>query len=465
MCGEDDVTPLTDSSTTVEGRSTEPTYCFLDANVVIHCQTFDEVDWPSIVGVGDVCLVLAPAVLKELDKHKNENRNDWIQERARTLIAKLRPYIRDARVEAGEPVSVRPKVSLLVLAREPVIAWSELGLEPGWSDDRLLASIRQFREERPTADVRFAARDTTFLAKAMSHGIRLVDEERIPEIPRISPSSAEVERLQRELHELKQRTPKLEVAFWEAGQRAPFVERPRVAPVGGGLSDEEIAMRIASDKDRIREALAVGNGRVSDSALEEYRLRGEAYLRHIGVALELQRSREHGPRCLLQFMLANTGAAPATDVELELAFPPGTFLVRATDVNDSYLGVVEVPDLPVADWMQPPRDFSPLLSFLPEYSGYGKLGFLGPTIFPPSPPAGPRGPLFDRDGDRSFVWYENPKLSQDSVWRMAPTIAYLPPSPKGGFAIKWTLRADELPKVVTGTLHVKWTRPAEATEA
>jgi len=50
-----------------------PTYCFIDTNVLIHGKTFDELDWPEIVGASEVCLVLATVVLKELDKHKNES--------------------------------------------------------------------------------------------------------------------------------------------------------------------------------------------------------------------------------------------------------------------------------------------------------------------------------------------------------------------------------------------------------
>jgi hypothetical protein len=111
-------------------RSQKPvgdcTYCFLDTNILIHCQTFDEVDWPGALGVADVCFVLAPVVLKELDKRKNESKHDWIQERARMLTKKLGTYLRDKRMSSAEPVPVRPHVTLLPLTIEPNIDWAEL---------------------------------------------------------------------------------------------------------------------------------------------------------------------------------------------------------------------------------------------------------------------------------------------------------------------------------------------------
>ena len=68
-------------------------YCLLDTNILLHCRTFDEVEWewPDLLGVADVCLVLAPIVVKELEKHRSEPKNDWLQTRARTLSLNFDP--------------------------------------------------------------------------------------------------------------------------------------------------------------------------------------------------------------------------------------------------------------------------------------------------------------------------------------------------------------------------------------
>jgi len=55
------------------------------------------------------------------------------------------------------------------------------------------------------------------------------------------------------------------------------------------------------------------------------------------------------------------------------------------------------------------------------------------------------------------IWFTDAKLPQDSKWVMPTVTAYLPPEVAGGFAIEYTLRADELLTAIKGTLHVVWT--------
>lgn len=60
---------------------------FIDTNVLLHFQTFDEVACNKIVG-GDCELQIAPIIIDELDKHKN-NQNTKIARRARMIAGKL----------------------------------------------------------------------------------------------------------------------------------------------------------------------------------------------------------------------------------------------------------------------------------------------------------------------------------------------------------------------------------------
>lgn len=426
-----------------DSSSPEPTYCFIDTNILIHRKTFDEIDWPRVVGADEVCLVVSQVVLKELDKLKND-KTDWIQERARTLLKKLRPFIRGSAMSA----TICPHVTLHIIGQEPRsdFPWAAHSLDPNWSDDRILASLLQFRREHPRANVCFVTSDSGPMSKAVRLNIPLVEEEPLEEIARTSTTAAALERVKRELDAWKNRTPKLEVGFWEQGKCEPFVTRQFQLRSDTGPSDEEMEARIADDTEEIQRMCEAGEGRVSDAELTEFRRKAYEYLQQIALLLPAKRSREFGLRTEFQFVLVNEGSAPATDVILDLTFPDGSFVVGISHVNDALYGEVLLPDCPIAKWMIARNSYYPFGTHLPLA--------LPPQPYRP-PPTGPRGPLYDLDGDRSSVQYRDGKMNQGYSWYMNPVIAYLPPSIKGGFSIGWTLRADELPKVITGTLNVK----------
>jgi len=46
-------------------------YCYLDTDTLLHFQLFDEIDWLDVIGATVIELVIAPAVMLELNKHKS----------------------------------------------------------------------------------------------------------------------------------------------------------------------------------------------------------------------------------------------------------------------------------------------------------------------------------------------------------------------------------------------------------
>src|SRR3989442_566400 len=89
-------------------------YCFLDTNILLHFQTFNEVDWPKVLNATQVCLVLAPIVLRELDKHKDDYHNERRRNRARVILSQLKPLL-EAETLAEQLPQVRNNVSLLAI--------------------------------------------------------------------------------------------------------------------------------------------------------------------------------------------------------------------------------------------------------------------------------------------------------------------------------------------------------------
>lgn len=69
--------------------SSDSIYCFLDANVLIHFRAFQEVDWPQKLQARHVYLVLVPTVLRELNKYKDDNKNEARRRRVRSILPRL----------------------------------------------------------------------------------------------------------------------------------------------------------------------------------------------------------------------------------------------------------------------------------------------------------------------------------------------------------------------------------------
>ena len=163
-------------------------YCFIDTNVLIHFQTFDEVDWPTVFQVDQVCLVLGPVVMAELNQHKDDSSHGWRQKRARMLVGKLSALLKEKPLD--QPVEVRQGVSIFDIPKEPVVDWKALGLDPRVNDDRLLASIIEFTNDIQPHAVQLITDDFLAQRKATYQGVTAINPEGLIErIERPSPET------------------------------------------------------------------------------------------------------------------------------------------------------------------------------------------------------------------------------------------------------------------------------------
>lgn len=405
--------------------------------------------------------MLAPIVMRELDHQKNEVKNEWVQNRARTLVSKLRPLLRDPRVAIGQPVPIRSHVDLRYLTKEPKVDWEVLGLDAGWNDDRLIASMIEFIAAHSDAKVVYAGDDTSCMAKALAYGIQMVDTDCIRSQARTSPEAAEIARLRRENQYLTNRIPKLQLRFLERGEPTKEAVRSRSTPALTDAHQESfIAETLAHEREHFDAAMARGRVLLADNKLkandlEQFEQAYTAYLHRLPAWLPMKWSRERGPSVDLWFMLDNAGTLPANDVRLTLTFPYGSFVTPRNEDPD-FWGEVVMPDRPEAKWMEP----IPAMSWASMLSLTPVLSPNTPLLLPPRPaePPRPRGPmLVDETPERNIAKYAHPKVIHGDRWPMAPVRVYLPPSTGQGFQIEYQLRADELPTVITKALPVKFT--------
>jgi hypothetical protein len=211
----------------------------------------------------------------------------------------------------------------------------------------------------------------------------------------------------------------------------------------GYAIDDQLTAEIMTLRAKYQTIAAQARDKIDNHEVDTYMEQYRQYLDRLWRALHMKRSQDYGPRCTLSFLLKNTGQAPATDLYLDLTFPPGTFVV-GMKASDLWTEVV-MPEEPVPSWTARPDPLSLRTRLL-----------VPPIRTAAAPIPNRRGPLYDLDGDRRVVQFADSKFSQDSQWVLPPVIAYLPPDPRQGFAIEYSLRADELPKVIKTTLHVLW---------
>lgn len=427
--------------------SSDSKYCFLDANIFIHFQDFADVDWPRKLGSRHVYLVLAPTVLRELNKYKDDNKNEARRRRVRSILPKLEALLEQSTTTA--PTMIRSGVSILDIPREPNVNWSALGLDPLVEDDRLVASIIEFNEQHEQAQVLLLSNDFPARRKAGLHGIQACSPKGLIEPKELrSPEDADKRKLEQELRTYRNRIPKLSFSFYEKGTNTQRTIRELKTGKQTWPGDAELEYRLARKRQEFDQIIgAAAKYRVRENDVNEYRRACNEYLKEIRILDIKERARRFARRDEFAFRVDNIGTAPAVDLEIVLVFPHGSFLVGTEDELDDYDGFydMEPPAEPVAEWLRKQNTYD----FLARVHT--------PFIQPLSPPAReplPRGPLYD-DADRSRVTYTHPKLRHNYCWLLPPLTAYIPPTINGGFGVAYELRADELSGALKEELHVQ----------
>ena len=182
-------------------------YIFLDTNIFIHFIDFEQIDWKSITNSPDVIVItLAPIVIDELDKHKY-NKNQRISRRVKKLLPKIESSF-------DNPEKLRYQIKLLE-TRPSEITFIENNLDKAEQDDSLLAAILEFKKKITNLDkIIYITNDVgpRLKAKSLNINVQKLNEEFL--LP-IEPDELEIKNLtlQKELHELKNKTPDVKLCF------------------------------------------------------------------------------------------------------------------------------------------------------------------------------------------------------------------------------------------------------------
>jgi hypothetical protein len=432
------------------------TYCFLDTNVLLEFQTLDEVDWPAVLGAEEVCLVIAPVVLRELNNHKDAGGKDRLAQRARMILSKLSPWIESA-LAHGAPVEVRANVTLWMIPQEPILEWTTLGLDASVLDDRLIASILLFTAEKEQSErIVVASHDLLVRAKAMSHSIHVLNPEgHIQLLNNESPERAELARLRAEIEQLKNRIPKLNFGFIVTNQLSNnfTCADALITPL---RRKDFPRMTTKEAEEQIKQAYIT-----RDSLVEEGRKRGansfeigefqkeyEYYLRALAVALRYGQAKNHGCCCMLHLGLDNVGMVMATQIRLQLRFPEGTLAYESYEDKGPYTRLAVLPHKPTIPWRHKSSIFdlgaASIVKSQPPYID---------AIVNSLPAREQDGWEIDRD-NRSLCIYLKSTLHAGRRLELEPLNVCFHPDITGGATIDYVIMAADLPTPVTKQLHI-----------
>ena len=304
---------------------------FLDTNTFLHFPRLDHLDWPELLQATDVQLIIAPVVIRELNRHKDFPTSVKTRERAATALTML-----DKWSDSSSPVLIRKFVELQFRVYDPLIDFPAFNLSRSISDDHLIATILEQRDESGQDPILLVTADLGLKLKAKTHQIsifQLPTNLRLPDD--VLPEERKLRELETELKRMRDRLPRVRLLFANKEQhlkvQLPSSNGPTVEALSGAeLRVQYPKMQIPKIESQPRPAqFLVGLAGVSPEDIETYNGQLDGfYAEYEKYVLGLRDFYAVRGRTTSGSILAvNDGTCPAQDVRIFMHFPDGFNLV------------------------------------------------------------------------------------------------------------------------------------------
>lgn len=151
--------------------STEKTLLVVDTNSLyqlpdIECWSFSEFIKFE--------MIITPSVLKDLDKHKIEHRNENVRKKAIKIINKLKEYRRRGKLLDGVTV-IKGKIDIRTIAIEPNFKRTLSWLDSLNEDDRLIAEFLEIMKSHGGSSVFMVTRDINLQNKCEAANLSFIE--------------------------------------------------------------------------------------------------------------------------------------------------------------------------------------------------------------------------------------------------------------------------------------------------
>jgi PIN domain len=446
---------------------------FLDTQIYVHYQDFEQINFPNFVEAHDVTIVIPPVSIRELNKLKDLNPREKIKKRAGSCLKRLHALFEsssEARLQSGTIVQLED--------RDPSINFEELGLQKEIQDDNLIASIISKQAEFPRSAIVLVTSDAglTLLAKARRLGIatkKLPDALKLP--ADTNSEEKRIRELESEIRELKLRAPELLLTFDEGHQYKEFLlpqpleasneyMQAKLDEIRQRHPKMEVEPQQADKANVAKSVLTLGElaalcgpitgvslfDRVMPEQIEKYNhdldTFYEEYATYAQEHLIFQNLKQRTIK--LTISLNNRGTMPAEDIDVQLHFPDGFELMNLSDLPKAP-STPKPPDVP----SPPLRAFE---SSFQKVKADWERGPIFPYITPArvNPPRNVSFPQIFRTNSFEVEVHVNRikhKVSENFDVICATFDSY---DVAGSFEIDYRILAANLPEEAYGKLHV-----------
>lgn len=310
-------------------------YLFLDTNIFIHFQSYEQIPWREIVE-DEYKLIIAPIVLDELDKHKT-NPNKKIAGRVKNILPKIEK----------EQTNIDSTVEVC-LSTPKDDTFNKFNLSKGQQDHALLSAILEFGELHGLNNIVFISHDTGPRIRARQLGISVIDlDEKYLLTEEDSQEEKELKNLRKENAELKNSLPKLELTFKHGGlfeqvELNPLLQteedysekelrhikesyRPFIIENtkenDAYINTPVLLENLINNQKRINSLLGINQPTIEQKEKYNQELKN-FYTEHKKIAKEkYEWDKILSNAVLLNLDISNNGTAPANDIDVFLTFP------------------------------------------------------------------------------------------------------------------------------------------------
>ena len=185
-------------------------YLFLDTNVFLHYNSFEDIPWRELVS-DDFTIVIAPVVQQELDKHKDQSR-EKIQARARKMSSLLFDYLMGKK-ECRIPI---------VRCKEPVPTEADrLNMDLSINDNRII--LAALKSGYNVDDIVFVTGDRNNIFRAIDNHIgHLLLDDKYRLKPEKTEAEKRIEELEKQLRDATERVPNPKIQFEDGSTTISF---------------------------------------------------------------------------------------------------------------------------------------------------------------------------------------------------------------------------------------------------
>ena len=183
-----------------------PLTIFIDTNILLHYKRLDQIIWRELYQKKDINIAVCAVVFGELEKNKAENKFKKLRKRASEYAGwLLKKY--------DDPV-LNPTAKICFPPNEPMIDFTGNGLDKQNFDDRLIATVLEYKLAYPEIEVSVLTADIGLTFKLKMRQItvsNLPDTYKLPE--ELDEQELEIRDLRQQLTKFRDRMPKLDLLF------------------------------------------------------------------------------------------------------------------------------------------------------------------------------------------------------------------------------------------------------------